>query len=227
MAAVDESGSAPESDDPFVRLGLSRGASFDQVQAARERCLNETGDDPQAKARVEAAYDAVLMSRLRERQQGQVSAAAASASEREESGIAPGPSPVVGVLQRLRPRLPQSAASLNGLSPTWALVEGQGLVVRLVVGAVAVVLLLVSPDSGELVLALGLIGTFVSQVRRGRRPLPSLGWSVLGVGAGLLIGAILVTALSSTAVSQLNLNSDQIQALPAVLLLLALSLLLA
>tara|TARA_B100001094_G_scaffold220045_1_gene214068 strand:- start:283 stop:603 length:321 start_codon:yes stop_codon:yes gene_type:complete len=106
-------------------------------------------------------------------------------------------------------------------------VEGQGLVVRLVVGAVAVVLLLVSPDSGELVLALGLIGTFVSQVRRGRRPLPSLGWSVLGVGAGLLIGAILVTALSSTAVAQLNLNSDQIQALPAVLLLLALSLLLA
>ena len=156
-----------------------------------------------------------------------MSAAAASASEREESGIAPGPSPVVGVLQRLRPRLPQSAASLNGLSPTWALVEGQGLVVRLVVGAVAVVLLLVSPDSGELVLALGLIGTFVSQVRRGRRPLPSLGWSVLGVGAGLLIGAILVTALSSTAVAQLNLNSDQIQALPAVLLLLALSLLLA
>ena len=227
MAAVGESGSAPESDDPFVRLGLSRGASFEEVQSARERCLKETGDDPQAKARVEAAYDAVLMSRLRERQQGQVSAAAASASEREESGVAPGPSPVVGVLQRLRPRLPQSAPSLNGFAPTWDLVEGQGLVVRLVLGVLALVLLLVSPGSGELVLALGLIGTFLSQVRRGRRPLPSLGWSVLGVGAGLLIGAILVTALSSTAVAQLNLSSDQIQALPAVLLLLALSLLLA
>ena len=54
MAAVGESGSAPESDDPFARLGLSRGASFEQVQSARERCLKETGDDPQAKARVEA-----------------------------------------------------------------------------------------------------------------------------------------------------------------------------
>ena len=227
MAAVGESGSAPESDDPFARLGLSRGASFEQVQSARERCLKETGDDPQAKARVEAAYDAVLMSRLRERQQGQVSAAAASASEREESGVAPGPSPVVGVLQRLRPRLPQSVPSLNGFAPTWDLVEGQGLVVRLVLGVLALVLLLVSPGSGELVLALGLIGTFLSQVRRGRRPLPSLGWSILGVGAGLLVGAILVTALSSTAVAQLNLSSDQIQALPAVLLLLTLSLLLA
>ena len=227
MAAVGESGSAPESDDPFARLGLSRGASFEEVQSARERCLKENGDDPQAKARVEAAYDAVLMSRLRERQQGQVSAAAASASEREESGVAPGPSPVVGVLQRLRPRLPQSAPSLNGFAPTWDMVEGLGLVVRLVLGVLALVLLLVSPGSGELVLALGLIGTFLSQVRRGRRPLPSLGWSVLGVGAGLLIGAILVTALSSTAVAQLNLSSDQIQALPAVLLLLTLSLLLA
>ena len=88
-------------------------------------------------------------------------------------------------------------------------------------------LLLVSTGSSELVLALGLIGTFLSQVRRGRRPLPSLGWSILGVGVGLLVGAVLVTALSTTAVTQLNLNPDQIQAIPAVLLLLALSLLLA
>jgi len=227
MVPVGDSGSAPDSDDPFARLGIAPGASFEQVQAARERCLNETGDDPQAKARVEAAYDAVLMSRLRERQQGQVSAAAASASVREESGSTAAPSPVVGVLQRLKPRLPQSAPSLGGFAPTWSLVEGQGLTVRLVLGGLALVLLLVSTGSSELVLALGLIGTFLSQVRRGRRPLPSLGWSILGVGVGLLVGAVLVTALSTTAVTQLNLSGNQIQALPAVLLLLALSLLLA
>ena len=227
MVPVGESGSAPDSDDPFAQLGIAPGDSFEQVQAARERCLNQSGDDPQAKARVEAAYDAVLMSRLRERQQGQVSAAAASASEREESGVASAPSQVVGVLQGLRTRLPQSAPSLSGLAPTWSLVEGQGLIVRLVLGGLALVLLLVSPGSSQLVLALGLIGTFLSQVRRGRRPLPSLGWSILGVGAGLLIGAVLTTALSTTAVAQLGLGPDQIQALPAALLLLLLSLLLA
>lgn len=227
MVPVGESGSAPDSDDPFARLGIAPGDSFEQVQAARERCLNQSGDDPQAKARVEAAYDAVLMSRLRERQQGQVSAAAASASEREESGVASAPSQVVSVLQGLRTRLPQSAPSLSGLAPTWSLVEGQGLIVRLVLGGLALVLLLVSPGSSQLVLALGLIGTFLSQVRRGRRPLPSLGWSILGVGAGLLIGAVLTTALSTTAVAQLGLGPDQIQALPAALLLLLLSLLLA
>ena len=227
MAPVGEPGSAPESDDPFARLGIAPGASFEQVQAARERCLKEPGGDPQAKAKVEAAYDSVLMSRLRERQQGQVSAAAASASERAESGQAAPPSPVVGVLQRFKPRLPQSTPSLSGLAPTWSLVEGQGRIVRVVLGGLALVLLLVSPGSSELVLALGLIGTFLSQVRRGRRPLPSLGWSILGVGAGLLVGAVLVTALSTTAVAQLNLTADQIQALPAALVLLLLSLLLA
>ena len=54
-----------------------------------------------------------------------------------------------------------------------------------------------------------------------------MGWSILGVGAGLLVGAVLVTALSTTAVAQLNLTADQIQALPAALVLLLLSLLLA
>ena len=55
----------------------------EQVQAAKARCLAEVSGDDQARAKVEAAYDAVLMARLRDRQQGQVSAAAATASERE------------------------------------------------------------------------------------------------------------------------------------------------
>ena len=62
MAAVGESGPSSDSDDPYCRLGLSPGASFDEVQAARSRCLAQSEDDPQAKARVEAAYDAVPVS---------------------------------------------------------------------------------------------------------------------------------------------------------------------
>ena len=76
MAAVGESGPQPDSDDPYARLGLSAGASFEQVQSAKQRCLSDADDDPQARARIEAAYDAVLMARLRDRQQGQLSAAA-------------------------------------------------------------------------------------------------------------------------------------------------------
>ena len=228
MAAVGESGPSSGSDDPYDRLGLSQGASFDEVQAARSRCLAQTEDDPQAKARVEAAYDAVLMARLRDRQQGQVSAAAASASQKEESASSGNPSlPGVSVLQRLRPRLPQSPPSLSGMSPSWSLAEGQGLVVRLVAGAAALLLLLFSPGAGQLVLALGLIGCFLSQIRRGRRPLPSLGWCLLVLGLGLVVGSVLTASLSPTAFSQLNLSLEQVQAVPAALMLWLAALLLA
>ena len=196
------------------------------MQAARSRCLAETDNDPQAKARVEAAYDAVLMARLRERQQGQVSAAAATASQKEESSASASPSlPGVSVLQRLR--LPQVTPSMAGMAPSWSLVEGQGLVVRLFAGVAALLLLLFSPGAGQLVLALGLIGCFLSQVRRGRRPLPSLGWSLLVLGLGLVVGSVLTVSLSSTAFSQLNLSLEQVQAIPAALLLWLAALLLA
>ena len=230
MAAIGESGLSPGPDDSYSRLGLTPGASFDEVQAARSRCLDQTEDDPQAKAQVEAAYDAVLMARLRDRQHGQVSAAAATASEKEESAASGSPSPQslgVSVLQRLRPRLPQSAPSLSGMSPSWSLVEGQGLVVRLVTGAAALLLLLFSPGAGQLVLALGLIGCFLSQIRRGRRPLPSLGWCLLLLGLGLVVGSVLTASLSPTAFSQLNLSLEQVQAVPAALLLWLAALLLA
>ena len=71
--------------DPYVRLGIPPDAPFDQVQEARAARLAEIGeDDPLARSRLEAAYDAVLMDRLKERQQGRVSTAARTASQREQ-----------------------------------------------------------------------------------------------------------------------------------------------
>ena len=49
MAALGESGPDASSDDPFARLGLSRDAGFEQVQAAKVRCLAEVSGDDQAK----------------------------------------------------------------------------------------------------------------------------------------------------------------------------------
>ena len=50
-------------DSPYVRLGVSDDASFDAVHAAKTERLAACGDDPQARARIEADYDAVLMDR--------------------------------------------------------------------------------------------------------------------------------------------------------------------
>ena len=76
-------------------------------------------------------------------------------------------------------------------------------------------------------LALATIGVFLSQVRRGRRPLASLGWTLLVLILGLAAGSLLNLALSPTAVEQLAVSPLQIQALPAALLLWAAALFLA
>ena len=231
MSALGESGPDANADDPFALLGLSRDAGFEQVQAAKARCLAEVSGDDQARAKIEAAYDAVLMARLRDRQQGQVSAAAATASEREAmAGSMPAPpaqAPMGNVLSNLRNKLPDPSQSLSGLKPDWALVEGQGRSVRLIAGIIGIALLLISAGTIQLVLALATIGVFLSQVRRGRRPLASLGWTLLVLSVGLAAGSLLNLALSPTAVEQLALSPLQIQALPAALLLWAAALFLA
>jgi hypothetical protein len=223
MVAVGESGSESGSEDPYTRLGLSQDATFEQVQAAKARCIAEVDGDDQARARFEAAYDAVLMARLRGRQQGQVSPAAATASQREEgvgSASLTGPSfPGTSVLQKLRTNLPDPSQSLASLTPQWSLVEGQGRLVRVIAGIVGLGLLLVSVASVQLVLALACIGVFLSQVRRGRRPLASLGWTLLALLVGLVVGSLFTTALSPTALQQLSITPAQIQALPAAVLL--------
>ena len=223
MVVVGESGSDSGSEDPYTRLGLSQDATFEQVQAAKARCIADVDGDDQARARVEAAYDAVLMARLRGRQQGQVSPAAATASQREEgvgSASLTGPSfPGTSVLQKLRTNLPDPSQSLASLTPQWSLVEGQGRLVRVIAGIVGLGLLLVSVASVQLVLALACIGVFLSQVRRGRRPLASLGWTLLALLVGLVVGSLFTTALSPTALQQLSITPAQIQALPAAVLL--------
>ena len=231
MAAVGEAGREADSDDPYVRLGLSQDATFEQVQAAKARCIAEVDGDDQARARVEAAYDSVLMARLRDRQQGQVSPAAATASQREErvgSVSVSGPSfPGTSVLQKLRTNLPDPSQSLASLAPQWSLVEGQGRVVRVIAGVVGLGLLVVSAASVQLVLALASIGVFLSQIRRGRRPLASLGWTLLALLVGLVVGSLITTALSPTALEQLAISPAQIQAVPAAILLWLAALLLA
>ena len=223
MVAVGESGSESGSEDPYTRLGLSQDATFEQVQAAKARCIADVDGDDQARARVEAAYDAVLMARLRGRQQGQVSPAAATASQREEgvgSASLTGPSfPGTSVLQRLRTNLPDPSQSLASLTPQWSLVEGQGRLVRVIAGIAGLGLLVVSVASVQLVLALACIGVFLSQVRRGRRPLASLGWTLLALLVGLVVGSLFTIALSPTALQQLSITPAQIQALPAAVLL--------
>ena len=91
MAAGLDPGSNSDPKDPYSLLGVNPGAGFDDVQKARDRVVASCGDDAVARARVEAAYDAVLMERLRDRQSGRLSSAAASASQVERARLVSSP----------------------------------------------------------------------------------------------------------------------------------------
>jgi hypothetical protein len=57
---------------PYEQLGVSEEASFDEIQEARNRLVAQVSDDRKQVERIEAAYDAVLMHRLKMRQEGKI-----------------------------------------------------------------------------------------------------------------------------------------------------------
>jgi len=58
--------------NPYEKLGVSEDSSFDEVQDARNRLLEQYSGDSKNLEMIEAAYDAILMERLRMRQEGKI-----------------------------------------------------------------------------------------------------------------------------------------------------------
>lgn len=56
----------------YERLGVTEDSSFEDIQAARDRLVAQNPGDPKQQDAIEAAYDAVLMDRLRLRQEGRI-----------------------------------------------------------------------------------------------------------------------------------------------------------
>jgi Protein CHAPERONE-LIKE PROTEIN OF POR1-like len=196
--------------DPFALLGIDREAGFELVQQAREaRLAALSPEDALGRARIDAAYDAVLMLRLRERQLGQLTGAAATASKREAvPSPAGGGTPTLPVLAAL-PNLPRPGWRLRG--PTLALASGPQLWQPLA-------------GLGGLLLALATLGCALALNRRSGRFFPSIGWAFALLTLGLVLGGLLALPLSTVA---LPLSAVQWQGIPAFLLLLLGSLLLA
>lgn len=58
--------------NPYERLGVNDESSFDDIQEARNRLVEEHSADRKQVEAIEAAYDAILMDRLRLRQEGKI-----------------------------------------------------------------------------------------------------------------------------------------------------------
>lgn len=218
---------SPDASDPYERLGVAPDASFDTVQEAKLARLGEAGDDPLVRSRIESAYDAVLMDRLKERQQGRVSSAARSASQREQAS--PPPSrPALSALPSL-PQLPPSRLPRPSFSlPQLQLASGRDLWFPLAADGVLLVLLVLMPGAApELLTALATGVTLLNLQRRRGRFLAAVGWSFALLCLGLVLGGLLAGGLGASLSQSLPINTLQLQSIPAILLLLLGALLIA
>lgn len=58
--------------NPYEQLGVTENSSFEEIQTARSQLYEQYKDDQKQLQVIEAAYDALLMERLRMRQEGKI-----------------------------------------------------------------------------------------------------------------------------------------------------------
>ena len=211
-------------DSPYVRLGVADDASFDAVQAAKAEKLAACGDDPQAKARIEADYDAVLLDRLKQRQAGKISQGAVSASQQEAKAASPLKQLRLPALPQLPVGRPASARSRSALPmerPRFALAEGQQLWLPLCIhGGLLAWVVMFSPkaDILSLLLAVGTGTTILNLLWRNGQFFKAVFWGFAGLAVGLGMGALLTQPLAVTSPLQ-ELQTSSTLALLVQLLL--------
>ena len=209
------------SQDPYLILGINEGASFDAIQEARDKKLKEVGDDQITKAKIEAAYDSLLMVSLKSRQLGNASNEAINASKKENESKAVGEFSPGSLITRLKNlNFPKYEKSESNFLPSLDLPSGQELNIRISLAILAFILVLIVPsESVELILSISTIGLFISQARRGRPFLSSILWCILLLGVGLLSGALFLGGAQSFIDQSSSLSSEKLEAIPAVFLI--------
>jgi hypothetical protein len=93
----------------YEQLGVAETASFEEIQAARTKLSQDCADDPQRLQTIEKAYDALLMDRLRLRQEGKIQVPDGVRFAENKTAAKP--------VSKL-PRLPQWSQSGNIISGT-------------------------------------------------------------------------------------------------------------
>ena len=209
------------SQDPYLILGVNEGSTFDAIQEARDKKLIQAGDDQIRKAKIEAAYDSLLMVSLKSRQLGNVSNEAINASKKEDEAKRIGEAGPGSLLTRLKNlNLPKYEPSTSNFLPSLELPSGQELNIRISLAILAFILVLIVPsESVELILSISTIGLFISQARRGRPFLSSILWCILLLGVGLLSGALFLGGAQSFIDQSSSLSSEKLEAIPAVFLI--------
>ena len=206
--------------DPYSLLGVDRNSTFDDIQKAREDKLIEAGDDLLLKAKIESSYDSLLMDSLKARQLGKMSNEAVNASQKEKNGVNVNLPVLKNSLLTKIKSLSSTSSSNTQDNSFISLPDGEGLTIRLSLGVFVIVLLLVASDSYiQIILSVSTIGLFISQLKRGRKAISSLGWSVVFLSTGYILGGLIVSNMELANNHSLLLSLDKIEALPVLILL--------
>lgn len=193
--------------NPYEQLGVTEESSFEEIQEAKQRLVQQYQNDSKIVELIEAAYDSVLMDRLRMRQEGRIK-----------------------VPDRIRfpERLTipvESKPVTSGKSPNWwqSLIDtpsAQDIGVPAVIYACLGAITLLVPDpSGSLLPLLLAFGVFVNIYFFNRKE-KRFGRALLFTLAGLVLGVALGAGLASLAAkADLNIFGDrQIYALVTFLI---------
>ncbi len=211
----------------YKTLGLTEASSFEEVQSARKRLVADYENEPQKKEGIEAAYDAILMERLRLRQEGKIKVPdRIRFAEKQAKPAVPvasnGGSPASGGSQWLSDLLDQPESSSELLWPTiiFAALAGLSWVLGASQGAGSTAQVAAPGALGaSLALALGMMCTVYFLNQKTRKLWRSVGLSAVGLGVGFGLGVVIELVLRSQGT---QLMPQQLSSLSASITLLTL-----
>jgi len=204
---------------PYQVLGVNEGASFEDIQKARDIKVKEAGEDLILKAKIESSFDKLLMGSLKARQSGNVSLAAESASQKEKqvNKLLNNNFPLLSKIKNFKNN--DNNVNQNRL-PKITIPSFDDFLIKLSLGILFLILLLISPDSyNRLLLSISTIILTYIQIKSGKRFISSLGWSVTLLSIGLIFGGLFETNSFIQEVSNNSLSIEKIQSIPAIIIL--------
>ena len=216
---INQNSNKPEK-TPFEILGVNQGASFEDIQRARDKKVKEAGDDLIAKAKIESSYDQLLMGSLKARQSGSMSFEAQNASLKENQNINSVNSqfPLLSKIKNLTKNNSNNSQKFN--LPNISSGVYDQFSSKLAIGLLFIIVLFVSPESyNRLLLSISTLILIYSQLRSGKKFFSSLGWSIAFLSLGLIFGGLIDTNSFIQEVSNSSISVEKIQSLPAMLIL--------
>jgi len=216
---INHNSNKPEK-TPFEVLGVKEGASFEDIQKARDEKVKEAGDDVIAKAKIESSYDQLLMGSLKARQSGSISFDAQNASLKENQNIKTINSqfPLLSKIKNLTKNTSNNSQKFN-LSNISSGSYDQ-LSSKLAIGILFILILFVSPDSyNRFLLSISTLLLIYYQLRSGKKFFGSFGWSIAFLSLGLIFGGLIETNSLLQEISDSSISVEKIRSLPAIIIL--------